>query len=73
MWVDNNKMGLLEIGWFGVDWVDLDQDKDKWRAHVNSLMNLRIPHNSEIFSSGFRTGGLLGSAQVNKVSWFSLS
>jgi hypothetical protein len=42
-WVDNIKMHLLEIGWGGVDWIGLDQDKDKWRALVNSVMNLRVP------------------------------
>jgi hypothetical protein len=42
-WVDNNKMDLREIGWDGVDWVDLAQDRDHWRALVNTVMNLRVP------------------------------
>jgi hypothetical protein len=42
-WVDNIKMDVLEIGWGGVDWIDLDQDRDKWRALVNAVMNLRVP------------------------------
>jgi hypothetical protein len=42
-WVDNIKMGLLEIFWGGVDWVGLFQDRDKWRALVNAVMNLRVP------------------------------
>jgi hypothetical protein len=42
-WVDNIKMDLREIGWDGVDWVDLAQDRDQWRALVNTVMNLRIP------------------------------
>jgi hypothetical protein len=42
-WVDNIKMGLLEIGWGGVDWIGLAQDRDKWRALVNAVMNLRVP------------------------------
>jgi hypothetical protein len=42
-WVDNIRMDLGEIGWDGVDWVDLAQDRDKWRALVNTLMNLRVP------------------------------
>jgi hypothetical protein len=41
-WVDN-KMDLLEIGLGGVDWIGLAQDRDKWRALVNSVMNLRVP------------------------------
>jgi hypothetical protein len=40
-WVDNIKMDLLEIGWGGVDWIGLAQDRDKWRALVNAVMNLR--------------------------------
>jgi hypothetical protein len=34
---------LLEIGWGGVDWIGLAQDRDKWRAVVNAAMNLRVP------------------------------
>jgi hypothetical protein len=42
-WVDNIKMDLLEIGWGGVDWIALAQDRDKWRALVNAVLNLRVP------------------------------
>jgi hypothetical protein len=42
-WVDNIKMDLREIGWGGVDWVDLAQDRDHWRALVNTVMNVRVP------------------------------
>jgi hypothetical protein len=42
-WVDNIKMDLLEIGWGGVNCVGLVQDRDKWRALVNAVMNLRVP------------------------------
>jgi hypothetical protein len=42
-WVDNIKMDLGEIGWDGIDWIDLAQDRDKWRALVNTIMNLRVP------------------------------
>jgi hypothetical protein len=42
-WVDNIKMDLGEIGWGGVDWNGLVQDRDKWRALVNSVMNLLVP------------------------------
>jgi hypothetical protein len=41
--VDNIKMDLLEIGWGGVDWAGLAQDRDKWRAFVNVVMNLQVP------------------------------
>jgi hypothetical protein len=42
-WVGNIKMSLIEIGWDGVDWIDLAQDRDQWRALVNTLMNLYAP------------------------------
>jgi hypothetical protein len=38
-----NEMDLEEIGWGGMDWSSLVQDKDKWRALVNTVMNLRFP------------------------------
>jgi hypothetical protein len=41
--VDNIKMDLSEIGWDGLDWIDLAQDRDQWRALVNTVMNLRVP------------------------------
>jgi hypothetical protein len=42
-WVVNIKIDLLEIGWGGVDWIGLAQDRDNWRALVNAVMNLRVP------------------------------
>jgi hypothetical protein len=42
-WADNIKMDLLEIGWGVVDWIGLAQDRDKWRALVNAVMNHRAP------------------------------
>jgi hypothetical protein len=41
--VDNIKIDLREIGWDGMDWIDLAQDRDLWRALVNMVMNLRVP------------------------------
>jgi hypothetical protein len=37
------RMDLREIGWGGVDWIDLAEDRDQWRALVNTVMNLRVP------------------------------
>jgi hypothetical protein len=45
------KMDLREIGWGSMDWIDLAQDRDKWRALVNMVMNLRVPENAEKFLS----------------------
>jgi hypothetical protein len=42
-WIDNIKVDLLEIEFGGVDWVGLAQDRYRWRALVNSVMNLRVP------------------------------
>jgi hypothetical protein len=42
-WIDNIKMDLLEIGLNVVDWIDLAQDRYRWRALVNLVMNLWVP------------------------------
>jgi hypothetical protein len=41
-WMDNVKIDLREIEWDCIDWIDLAQDRDKWRAFVNTVMNLRF-------------------------------
>jgi hypothetical protein len=42
-WEDNIRVDLREIGWDGTDWTDLAQDRDQWRALVNTVVNLRVP------------------------------
>jgi hypothetical protein len=42
-WEGNIKMDLNEIGWDGIDWIPIAQNWDKWRALVNTVMNLRVP------------------------------
>jgi len=46
MWEDNIKMDLQEVENGGLDWIELARDRDKWRAIVNAVMNLRVPKNA---------------------------
>jgi hypothetical protein len=69
-WVDNIKMSLREIGWGGVDCLDLAQDRDPWRALVNTVMNLLVPQNIGKFFSSCATGGFSRRSQLHEVSSF---
>jgi hypothetical protein len=60
--VDNIKIYLREIGWDGMDWIDLAQDRDLWRA----LITLRVPLNAGKFLSGCTIGRFLRRAQLLK-------
>jgi hypothetical protein len=42
-WLGNIMMDFVEVGWGDVDWIGLAQDRDRWRALVNSVLNLRVP------------------------------
>jgi hypothetical protein len=42
-------MNLQEVGWDDVAWIDMALDRDRWRAVVNAVMNLRVPNNAGIF------------------------
>jgi hypothetical protein len=42
-WVNNIRMDLVEVGWGDVDWIGLAQDRDRWRALVNAVLNLWVP------------------------------
>jgi hypothetical protein len=59
-------MDLREIGWDGMDWIDLAQDRDQWRALVNTVMNLRVPQNAGKFLSSCTIGGFSRRAQLHE-------
>jgi len=42
-WEDNSKLDLKDVGWESIGWIDLAQDRDRWRTLVNAVMNLRVP------------------------------
>jgi hypothetical protein len=42
-WNDNIIMDLQEVGWGGMEWIDMAQDRDRWRAVVSAVINLRVP------------------------------
>jgi hypothetical protein len=44
-WEDNIKINFRRIGWGGMDWIDLIQDRNQWRAIVNTVMNLQVSSN----------------------------
>jgi hypothetical protein len=48
-WEDNIKMGLQEVGCGVMDWIELDQGRDRWQALVNAVMNHRVPQNAGNF------------------------
>jgi hypothetical protein len=61
-------MDLVEVGWGDVDWIGLAQDRDRWEALVNSVLNLRVPWSAGKLSSVQTTTDLSSSAQLHGVS-----
>jgi hypothetical protein len=65
-WVDNIKTDLRDIDWEGVHWIDLAQDRDQWRALMNTVMSFRVPSNAQKFLSGCTIGGSSRRAQLRE-------
>jgi hypothetical protein len=63
--VNNIKMDLREIGWDDMDWIDLAQNRDQWRALVNTVMNLRVLQNAGKFLSSFTIDSFSRKAQLH--------
>jgi hypothetical protein len=63
-WVDNIKMDLREIVCDDMDWINLTQDRDQWRALVNTVMNLWAPYSAGKFLSSYTIGSFSGRAQL---------
>jgi hypothetical protein len=57
-------MDLREVGWDGADWIELAQDRDQWRALVNTVMNLRFLKIAGNFLNGCTIGSFSGRAQL---------
>jgi hypothetical protein len=59
-------MDLREIGWDGMDWIDLVQNKDQWRALVSTIMNIRVPKNAGNFLSSCTIDSFSRRAQLHE-------
>jgi hypothetical protein len=66
-WVDNIRMDLGKVGWGDVDWIGLAKDRKRWRAVVNSVLNLRVPCNAGKLSSGRASSGV--SPSYKQTRW----
>jgi hypothetical protein len=67
-WLDNIRPDFVEVGWGDVDWIGMAQDRDRWRALVKSVLNLRAPLNAGKLSSVLTSMDLSSSAQLHGVS-----
>jgi hypothetical protein len=67
-WMDNIKIYLVEIGQSGVGWIGLTQDRYKWRALVNTVVNLLVPLNPGKLPSGCTTGGPSSNTRLHMIS-----
>jgi hypothetical protein len=66
MIIINTKMDLREIGHDVMEWIDLAEDRDQWRALVNTVMNFRLPQNAGNLLSGCTVGGFSRRSRLHK-------
>jgi hypothetical protein len=62
-------MDLREIRGCGMDWIDVAQDRNQWRALVNTVMKLRVPQNAGKFLSSYTIGGFSRKAQLYEINF----
>jgi hypothetical protein len=67
-WEDNIKMDVREVGWGSMDWINLAQDRDRWRALVYTVMKLRVPLNAGNFLSSSGRFSFSGRTLLHGVS-----
>jgi hypothetical protein len=65
---DNIKMDLQEVGWGGMDWINVAEDRDRWRALVNAVMYLRVSENAGNFLSSSGRFSFSGRTLLHGVS-----
>ena len=71
-WKGDVKMVAQDVGWRGIDWIDLAQDRDSWRAPVNAIIDLRVPINAGNFLTRLTSGEGLCSMRLRWVETYNL-
>jgi hypothetical protein len=67
-WKDNVKTNLREIGWGGMDWIDMDHDGNRWKALVNMVMNLWVPEDVGKFLNSCAAGSFSRKTRLHELA-----